>query len=95
MAILVLDIAILAILGLEFAMIAKIQQGIHIGINDKDNITATAAISTGRAAIRYEFLTAERGLAMTTIARFDDNTVLSINCMIASFFHCSRIYFQA
>ena len=72
-AVLVLDVAVLAIIGLEFPMIAEIEQRVHIRIDAEDDIAAAPAIAARRAAFRHELLAAERRLAMPAVASLDDD----------------------
>ena len=73
LAVLVLDVAVLAVLRLELAVIAEIEQGIHVLVHDEDDVAAAAAVTARRASLRDELLAAERRLAVTAIARLDDD----------------------
>ena len=85
MTILVLDIPIFAILSYKLAMEAKIQQGIHIVIYPKNNITATATVTTRWAAFGYKFFSAESRLTMSasTCCYLDGNSINKLHtCLL-------------
>ena len=91
MAILILDIPIFAILSYKLAMEAKIQQGIHIVIYPKNNITATATVTTRGAALGYKFFSAEGGLAMSasTCCYLDGNSINKLHtCLLIFISEC-------
>jgi hypothetical protein len=52
-------------------VIAEIQQGIHILVNNENHVAAPAAIAACRTALRHELLPAEGTLAMTSIPGLD------------------------
>ena len=73
LAVLVLDIAVLTVLRLELAVVAEIEQSIHVLVHDEDDVAAASAVTTRRASLRDELLAAERRFAVTAIARLDDD----------------------
>ena len=73
LAVLVLDVAVLTVLRLELAVIAEVEQGIHVLVHDEDDVAAAATVTARRASLRDELLAAERRLAVTAIACLDDD----------------------
>ena len=83
MAVLILYIAIFTVLGCEFAMIAEIQQRVHIVVHPENHVTAPAAVTAGWAALGYKFLATEGGLAMAARAcrNLDSNSVNKLHTL--------------
>ena len=70
MTVLVLDVAVFPVFSFEPTMIAEIEQGIHIIVNDKDDVRAPAAVAAGGAALGDKLFPAKRRLPVAAISRF-------------------------
>ena len=66
----ILDVPVAAILALELPMIAEIEQGVHIAVDDEDDVRTAAAVTARRPALGDELLAAERRLSLAAIPRF-------------------------
>ena len=70
MTVLVLDVAVFPVFSFEPTMIAEIEQGIHIIVNDKDDVRAPAAVAAGGAALGDKLFPAKRRLPVAAVSRF-------------------------
>ncbi len=71
--VLVLAHAVCSAFGFKDPFVAEIHQRAQSFFNDKDDISAFAAISAGRAAVRYIFFAAECNHAIPAVATFNIN----------------------
>ena len=61
-------LAVFAVLGCKFALIAECKKGVCTLVNSDDNITAPAAVAAIRTACGYIFLAAEGNGTVTAVA---------------------------
>ena len=78
----------LAVLGGIFPLIAKVQQRGHVGVGDKDDIAAPAAVAAVRPAGRHIFFPVEADVAIAAAARPDPDLRNIYKHIFSSFSRC-------
>jgi len=68
MAAAVRTFAVAATIGFEFAIVAIAEKRVVVGVRLQINAAAMAAVATGRAATRNEFLATKRDAAIAAVA---------------------------